>query len=88
MLDHTPLFNCLDESQMLTGPDYDLHNGPLFPAAVEWDDAREVVTQSKSESLPTVDVSWLAMPTGVCFTFLGIIVGPWYSLLFSGVDQG
>ena len=58
MLD-TPLFDCLDESQMLTGPDYDLHYGPLFPASAEWDDAREPVTQSKSESLPKLDVSSL-----------------------------
>ncbi|KAF8811011.1 hypothetical protein BYT27DRAFT_7185124 [Phlegmacium glaucopus] len=55
----TPLFEYLDESQMLTGPDYG-HSGPLFHMLPEWsmpEAVQEPVAQSKS--LPTLDVSAL-----------------------------
>jgi hypothetical protein len=40
----TPLFQYLDESQMLTGPDC----GPLFPMFPEWEDVREPVVEAKA----------------------------------------
>ena len=50
----TPLFDYLDESQMLTGPDYMF---PLFPT---WDEPREPVSQPKA---PELDVSTLITMT-------------------------
>jgi len=50
----TPLFDYLDESKMLTGPDY---NVPLFPIFPEWEDVREPVSQSKA--VPELDTSAL-----------------------------
>lgn len=55
----TPLFDYLDESNMLTGPDY-AHNGLLFPMFPEWslpDVVREPAVQPKSP--PALDVSAL-----------------------------
>ena len=40
----TPLYEYLDEGQMLTGPDF---NAPLFPL-FEWEDIREPVVEPKS----------------------------------------
>jgi hypothetical protein len=54
----TPLFEYLDESQMLTGPDY---NAPLFPMFPEWEDTREPVAQSKP--IPELDASALITMT-------------------------
>jgi hypothetical protein len=44
----TPLFEYLDESQMLTGPDYD---APLFPMFPGWEDMREPVDETKTVEL-------------------------------------
>ena len=40
----TPLFHYLDDSHMLTGPDYP----PLFPMFPEWEDVREPVAEPKA----------------------------------------
>lgn len=55
----TPLFEYLDESQMLTGPDY---NAPLFPMFPEWEDAQPA-TQPKS--VPELDTSALITMTPI-----------------------
>ena len=49
----TPLFDYLDETQMLTGPDY----GPLFPMLPEWGNAPEPAAQPKPT--PELDPSAL-----------------------------
>lgn len=54
----TPLFEYLDESQMLTGPDY---NAPLFPMFHGWEDTQEPATQSKP--VPELDASALITMT-------------------------
>ena len=55
----TPLFEYLDESQMLTGPDY---NAPLFPMFRECEDAQPA-TQPKS--VPELDTSALITMTPI-----------------------
>lgn len=54
----TPLFEYLDESQMLTGPDI---NAPLFPL-FPWEDPQPV-TQPKPKPLPELDTSKLITMT-------------------------
>jgi hypothetical protein len=56
----TPLFDYLDESQMLTGPDY---NARLFPMFPEWEDPRELVAEPKT--LPDLDPSALLTMTPI-----------------------
>jgi hypothetical protein len=53
----TPLFEYLDESQMLTGPDY---NAPLFPM-FSWEENQEPVAQAKP--VPELDASSLITMT-------------------------
>ena len=57
----TPLFHYLDDSQMLTGPDYEPLFLPMFP---EWEEVQEPIdAEAPKSSVPALDPSSLIVMT-------------------------
>jgi len=55
----TPLYHYLDDSHMLTGPDFP----PLFPMFPEWEEVQEAVAEPTKSPVPELDPSSLIVMT-------------------------